>query len=168
MTGGKEDEASEFPDVAARVLVVAGVLCGDFWVRLFVGWWGCVFDCLGFVVTRNRASAKKAGALFERVVADYLAEQLDDDRIERRVRNGNKDRGDISGVRTLTGGRIVLECKDYGGIYHVGEWLREAEIERGNDDAVAGVVVAKRRGKSDPADAVVFMSLNDFVRLVGG
>ena len=119
-------------------------------------------------MTRNRASAKKAGALFERVVADYLAAVLDDDRIERRVRNGNKDRGDISGVRTALGERLVLECKDYGGVYHVGEWLTEAETERGNDDAVAGVVVAKRRGKSDPADAVVFMTLEAFSRLVGG
>ena len=49
-------------------------------------------------MTRNRASAKKAGALFERVVADYLAAELDDDRVERRVRNGAFDRGDISGV----------------------------------------------------------------------
>jgi hypothetical protein len=118
-------------------------------------------------MTRNRASAKKAGALFERVVADYLAAELDDDRIERRVRNGNKDRGDISGVRSPVCGRIVLECKDYGGVYHVGEWLREAEVERGNDDAAVGVVVAKRRGKSDPAEAVVFMTLEAFARLVG-
>lgn len=119
-------------------------------------------------MSRNRASAKKAGSMFERVVADYLADQLDDDRIERRVRNGAKDRGDISGVRTLDGGRVVLECKDYGGVYHVGEWLGEAEVERGNDDAAVGVVVAKRRGKANPADAVVFMTLEAFARLVGG
>lgn len=106
--------------------------------------------------------------MFERVVADYLAQQLDDDRIERRARNGAKDRGDISGVRTAFGGRVVLECKDYGGVYHVGEWLREAEVERGNDDADIGLVVAKRRGKSNPAEAVVFMTLEAFSRLVGG
>ena len=50
----------------------------------------------------------------------------------------------------------------------MGEWLREAEVERGNDDAAVGVVVAKRRGKSDPAEAVVFMTLEAFARLVGG
>lgn len=119
-------------------------------------------------MTRNRTSAKKAGALFERVVADYLADQLDDDRIERRVRNGNKDRGDISGVRTMLGERLVLESKDYGGVYHVSEWLREAEIERGNDDAAVGVVVAKRRGVTDPGQQVVFMTLESFARLLGG
>ena len=126
-----------------------------------------VFDCLG-VVSRNIASAKKAGATFERAVADYLADALNDDRIERRVRNGSKDRGDVSGVRTAFGGRVVLECKDYGGVFHVGEWLKEAETERGNDDADVGLVVAKRRGKSDPAEAAVFMTLETFARLVGG
>lgn len=118
-------------------------------------------------MTRNRASAKKAGALFERVVADYLAAELDDDRIERRVRNGNKDRGDISGVRMVTGERVVIESKDYGGIYHVAEWLKEAETERGNDDATIGVVVAKRRGVVDPAQQVVFMTLEAFSKLIG-
>lgn len=118
-------------------------------------------------MTRTRASAKAAGARFEQAVADYLAREVDD-RIERRVKHGANDRGDISGVRTLLGERLVLECKDYGGVYHVGEWLTEAEVERGNDDAVAGVVVAKRRGKSNPGDAVVFMTLEAFARLVGG
>jgi hypothetical protein len=42
------------------------------------------------------------------------------------------------------------------------------EVERDNDDAAVGVVVAKRRGKSDPAKAVVFMTLEAFARLVGG
>ena len=84
------------------------------------------------------------------------------------MRNGNKDRGDISGVRTALGERLVIETKDYGGVYHVTEWLNEAEVERGNDDAAVGVVVAKRRGKADPAQAVVFMTLEGFARLVGG
>ena len=117
-------------------------------------------------MSRSRASAKAAGSRFEQVVADYLARVVDD-RIERRVKHGANDRGDISGVRMVTGERVVLECKDYGGVYHVGEWLREAEVERGNDDARVGVVVAKRRGKADPAEAVVFMTLEAFARLVG-
>jgi hypothetical protein len=118
-------------------------------------------------MTRNRASAKAAGSRFEQAVADYLACEVDD-RIERRVKHGANDRGDISGLRMMTGERIIAECKDYGGVYHVGEWLKEAEVERGNDDARVGVVVAKRRGKSDPAEAVVFMTLEAFARLVGG
>lgn len=118
-------------------------------------------------MTRNRASAKKAGSAFERSVADYLAAEVDD-RIDRRAKTGAQDRGDIGGLRTLLGDRIAVECKDYGGVYHVSEWLREAETERGNDDAALGVVVAKRRGVTDPAQQVVFMTLEAFSRLVGG
>ena len=119
-------------------------------------------------LTRSRASAKAAGASFERAVADYLARVLEDDRIDRRVKRGPDDRGDIANVRSPICGRIVLEAKDYGGQYHVTEWLNEAEVERGNDDAALGIVVAKRRGKADPAQAVVFMTLEGFARLVGG
>ena len=117
-------------------------------------------------MTRTRASAKKAGAGFERLVADYLAGYLDDDRIDRRVKNGAKDRGDIAGVRAH-GQRIVIECKnetrpDLSGA------LREAEIERGNDDALAGVVAHKRHGKADPAEQLVTMRLADFAALLAG
>ena len=117
-------------------------------------------------MTRTRASAKKAGATFERQIADYMAANLDD-RIDRRVKTGTKDRGDIGGVRTINGGRVVLECKNYGGTFNVAEWLREADVERGNDDAVVGAVVAKRRGVTHPGDQVVFMTVDDLIVLLG-
>jgi hypothetical protein len=41
-------------------------------------------------------------------MANYFA-LLVDDRIERRTKNGNKDRGDLSGLRHL-GLRVVVEC----------------------------------------------------------
>ena len=116
-------------------------------------------------MARNRASAKAAGARFERAIADCLA-ALVDDRIDRRVKTGNKDRGDIAGLRHM-GGR-VLELKDYGGRYLLGPWLREAEVERGNDDALAGAVVIKRRGVSDPLEQVVAMTMRDLVALLTG
>lgn len=116
-------------------------------------------------MTRSRASAKQAGAKFETLVAAYLAGKVDD-RIERRTRNGARDRGDISGLRAPHGGRLVVECKDYGGQLKPGPWLVEAEVERGNDDALAAFVVAKRRGTTDPADQFVLMSLRDLVALL--
>jgi len=119
-------------------------------------------------VTRNRASAKKAGSSFERLVADYLASELHDDRIDRRVKYGSNDRGDIAGLRTIRGGRIVLEAKDYGGRFEVSAWLNQAELERGNDDAAIGAVVAKRRGVAAPAAQVVFMTLGTFAALLEG
>jgi hypothetical protein len=117
-------------------------------------------------MTRNRASAKAAGSRFERAIADCLAHHVDD-RVDRRVKTGAKDRGDIAGLRHM-GGRIVLELKDYGGRYLLGPWLREAEIERGNDDALAGAVVIKRRGVTEPLDQVVAMTVRDLVSLMTG
>lgn len=114
---------------------------------------------------RSRQSAKRAGARFEQAVAAYLAEHVDD-RIERRASNGARDRGDITGLRHM-GRRVVVECKDTTR-WEPSAWLAEAETERGNDDAAAGIVVAKRRGKADPADAVVLMSLADLVALLTG
>ncbi|WRS30570.1 hypothetical protein U6G28_02470 [Actinomycetaceae bacterium MB13-C1-2] len=116
-------------------------------------------------MSRSRASAKQAGTRFERLVADYLAATVDD-RIDRRVKTGNKDRGDISGVRHMLG-RVVLECKDTTRINLAG-WAAETEIERGNDDALAGVTVHKRHGKGQPEDQWVTMTLADFVALLTG
>lgn len=119
-------------------------------------------------MTRNRASAKKAGSRFERIIADWLRDRLDTPHIDRRVKTGAKDRGDIGGVTTIAGGRVCLELKDYGGVFHVTPWLNEIEVEQGNDDARVGAVIAKRRGVSDPAEQVVFLTLENFARLIEG
>ena len=121
-------------------------------------------------MTRNRKSAKQAGSLFESQVAGYLSDALDDDRIERRAKNGSKDRGDVGGVRTVTGERVVIEAKDYGGRLLPAQWIAEAETERGNDDAAVGVVVAKRRGfgVKQMGDQYVLMTLRELAVLLGG
>jgi hypothetical protein len=118
-------------------------------------------------MTRNRASAKAAGTKHAQGFAAYAAERLDNDGIERRDKNGAKDRGDITGIK-FAGQRIVVECKDYGGIYHVGEWLNEAEVERRNDNAGVTMVVAKRRAKGHPGDQVVMMTVDDLLSLMTG
>lgn len=117
-------------------------------------------------MSRNRASARKAGASFERLIADALATHVDD-RIDRRVKTGAKDKGDIAGIRHM-GGRVVVETKDYGGRLLVGPWLNEADIERGNDDAAVGLVIAKRRGTADPLEQIVLMTVRDLVALLTG
>lgn len=116
-------------------------------------------------MTRNRKSAKAAGARFERLIADCLAEHVDD-RIDRRVKTGAKDRGDIAGVR-VHGQRMVLECKDVATLALSG-WMREAEDERGNDDALLAAVVHKRRGKGDPLDQWVTLTVRELVALLRG
>jgi hypothetical protein len=62
-------------------------------------------------MTRSRQSAKQAGARFERQICDYLAEVLQDDRIDRRVKRGNSGRGDVAGLR-CHGKRLVAELKN--------------------------------------------------------
>lgn len=117
-------------------------------------------------MTRSRASAKAAGTRFERLIADCLA-ALVDDRIDRRVKTGSKDRGDIGGLRDAHGKRVVIECKDHSRLDLAG-WVEQADIERGNDDAVAGLVVHKRRGHGDPLDQYVTCTLRDLIALTTG
>ncbi|WP_243410769.1 hypothetical protein [Mycobacterium kansasii] len=89
-----------------------------------------------------------------------------DDRVERRARNGSRDRGDISGVR-LHGQRVVLEVKDCARLDLPG-WIREAQFEAGNDDALVGLVVHKRRGVSDPMAQWVTCTVADLVAILTG
>ncbi len=117
-------------------------------------------------MSRSRASAKQAGARFERLIADHLRDTVDD-RIDRRVKTGAHDRGDIGGLRHM-GERIVVEVKDYGGRLQVGPWLNEAEIERGNDDATVALVIAKRLGYGDPAEQIVLLTVRDLAALLTG
>lgn len=116
---------------------------------------------------RTNRSARDAGTRFERAVADYLAGLLGDGGIDRQVKAGRRDVGDIRGV-FMRGGRVAVECKDYGGRHDLPQWLREAEAERGNADAAYGVVVWKRRGTADPAEQYVTMTLRTFAAMLAG
>ncbi|MFJ2619715.1 hypothetical protein [Glutamicibacter sp. NPDC087344] len=102
----------------------------------------------------------------ERVTADYLARALDDDGIDRQVRTGALDLGDVRGVK-IWGQPVAIECKDVATMA-LPAWLREAERERGNLDALAGVVVHKRRGSAIPGEQLVTMTLRDFGALLSG
>lgn len=117
-------------------------------------------------MSRNRRSAKAAGTRFERAVADYLAEELDDDRIDRAPKAGAKDKGDIAGVR-MGGHKIVVECKDVSRM-DLPKWTREAQVEAGNAGALVGVVVHKRHGVANPGRQWCTMTLEDLVSLLKG
>lgn len=114
-------------------------------------------------MSRSRASAKAAGASFERLVADYLHDNWDDI-IDRRVKTGAKDKGDIANFR-VAGQRIVVECKDEAKVNLAG-WVTEAQTEAENDEALLGLVAAKRRGKGKPEDQYVILTLGDLVKLL--
>lgn len=63
-------------------------------------------------------------------MAWYLADALDDDRIERRARNGAKDRGDIGGVRCIAGRVVVEGARTFPRRLNLSGWVDEAETER--------------------------------------
>lgn len=108
------------------------------------------------------------GSEFEQDVSDYLSAVLGDDRIERRAKNGKNDRGDITGLM-VRGSRCVVECKNCKRT-ELADWVEQAEVERGNDDAEYGVVVHKRRGygRKRLGGSYVTMTLETFAAIVAG
>lgn len=113
---------------------------------------------------RSNASAKAAGRNFEKLVANYLAETVDD-RIERRRQTGALDRGDIAAVRTKNGQRVVIECKNTSRPT-LAAWLKETETERQNDNAAIGVIAHKRHGNNKPGEQLITMTLKNFATLL--
>lgn len=130
-------------------------------------------------MTRNRASAKKAGTSQERLVADYFRDNIiGGSHIDRRAKTGNKDKGDLGGIqtnlRTADEGwrmRIVAEVKNTMKLA-LGTWIGEAETERLNDTdrfgepAGAAIVIHKRHGKAAAGDQLVTMTARDFVAIL--
>lgn len=108
---------------------------------------------------------RQKGSTFERQIADRLAATVDD-RIDRRAKTGSKDKGDIGGLR-VHGQRVVVECKNTTRVA-LGVWALEAEAERVNDGALAGIIVHKRHGKGQPQDQWVTMTVADFEAIVTG
>jgi len=105
----------------------------------------------------------KKGASFERLTADYWRDNYDD-RIDRRVKTGAKDKGDLANVR-LGSHRIVVECKNERAI-SLAAWVKEAQEEAVNDGALCGVVVAKRKGNARPEDQYVILRQEDLLKLL--
>jgi hypothetical protein len=116
-------------------------------------------------LARSRASAKQAGSRFEREQADYLQANVSRF-IDRKVRTGALDQGDIANVETSVGWQIAVECKNYGGQIKAAEWVAEAHAERDNSGAAAGIVIAKRRGTTAPGAQWVLMTVDDLVVLL--
>lgn len=106
----------------------------------------------------------KKGSSFERSIANAIYDQ-GWPYADRRVKTGSKDKGDIAGFTTRDCHRIVLECKNVRTM-NLGGWVGEAETERVNDDAIAGFVVHKRRGKADPLDQYVTGTLRDLIAIL--
>lgn len=110
-------------------------------------------------MARSRASAKAAGSSFERLIADWLRDHVSEF-IDRRVKTGALDKGDISNVRLPSGERVVLELKNTTRATLAG-WVQEAQQEAVNDGAALGIVVHKRHGKGKAEDQYVTMTMRE-------
>lgn len=110
---------------------------------------------------------KQKGTAFETLITQALQHAFpEDDRIDRAPLRGAKDEGDIRGVCSPFG-RVVIECKNHNRL-ELAQWVDEAEVERGNADAIAAVVVHKRKGKGKAGDQYVTLTLRDLIFLLGG
>jgi hypothetical protein len=112
------------------------------------------------------SAASRKGQTFERLIANHLRDNLDD-RIDIRPKNGTNDRGDIGGIRTTTGGKVVAELKNHNRM-ELGQWIKETETERGNDDAQVGVVIHKRKGAGQAGAQYVTLTVDSLILLLGG
>ena len=113
---------------------------------------------------RNLRSAKTAGSRFERLIADHLDARLYGLHVDRQVKTGARDSGDIAGVH-LAGKRIAIECKNVTRM-DLPKWTREAHAEAGNIGGAAGLVIHKRHGNGKPEDQWVTMTVTDLVTII--
>lgn len=113
---------------------------------------------------RNLRSAKAAGSRFERLIADHLNDRLYGLNVDRQVKTGARDSGDIAGVH-LSGKRIAIECKNVTRM-DLPRWTQEAHAEAGNIGGAAGVVIHKRHGNGKPEDQWVTMTVTDLVTII--
>lgn len=117
-------------------------------------------------MSRTRKSAKQAGTRFERSMADYFARVLGDADIDRQIKTGSKDKGDIRGLY-FRGQPLTLECKNCARM-ELPQWLREAEVEAGNADSELWAVCHKRKGIADPAEQYVTMTARTLAAMIAG
>lgn len=113
---------------------------------------------------RNLRSAKAAGSRFERLIADYLDDRLYGLHVDRQVKTGVHDSGDIAGVH-LAGRRIAIECKNVTRM-DLPKWTREAHTEAGNIGGAVGLVIHKRHGNGKPEDQWVTMTVTDLATII--
>lgn len=99
-------------------------------------------------------------------MADILAEWVDT-RIDRKVKTGALDKGDIGNLR-MHDQKITVECKDYGGQIKAAEWAAEGAAERVNDGGLAWIVLAKRKGITDPMKQWVLTEVGELIALLNG
>ena len=109
----------------------------------------------------------RKGSSFERLEADYFKENWPDgaaEFIDRQVKVGSRDVGDLANVR-LGKHKIAVELKNVKSMNLAG-WLKEAQDEAANLDAIAGIVVHKRVKHGQPGEQYLTMTVDDLINII--
>jgi Holliday junction resolvase len=106
------------------------------------------------------SKSKQRGTAFETLVLQQFKEHYPS--AIRSPLSGAADRGDIY---IFEENRYAIECKNVARMDLSG-WVGEAEVEAANAGKQVGVVVHKRKGKGQPAEQYVTMTLGSFLTLV--
>lgn len=112
--------------------------------------------------------AKDKGTAYETAVVRYLRDRLGDEEIDRMPLRGNRDEGDVRGLK-LRGMPVCVEVKNHRQL-RLTEWMGQLEAERGNMDAELGMIVAHRAGCGDRriGESWCVMTLDDVLALALG
>ena len=105
------------------------------------------------------SKAKQKGTAAETAVVKFLRDN-GFPHAERRALHGTVDKGDITGC-----GPVVFEVKNHAKMDLAG-WIKELESETVNAKADTGVVVAKKRGTTNPAEWYAVLPFEWFVKLL--
>ena len=112
-----------------------------------------------------KTKPKALGTMWETDVRNYVAKELDDERIERRALHGAKDMGDIHGL-FAHGYEGIIECKrdrDMGA-KALEEYQRQTLDERENSDADFALLVVKNFNHGT-GEAFCWVTLRDLARI---
>lgn len=115
-------------------------------------------------MSRNRRSAKAAGARFNRLIVDGLREALQDRNIQVAPSWGPVDKGDVVNLR-IDGHDLVIQTKDVTRLDLPGG-TGDAKVQAVNAGALAGFFVHKRKGSQDPMKQWVSCTLAEIVAII--
>lgn len=106
---------------------------------------------------------KNKGSAYERQIVSYLRET--GFAVDRTRAGWSDDRGDIHGICSADGTPFVIECKNHQRL-NLSGWIKELYAEITNAKGVAGVLVHKRRGTTNPQDQYATLPFGMLVQLL--
>lgn len=106
---------------------------------------------------------KTKGSAYERTIVDYL--RRSGFRVDRTRAGWTDDRGDVHGVTSPKNQPFTIECKNHARLNLAG-WIGELYTEIHNAGGVAGVLVHKKRGTTDPAEQYATLPFGMLVQLL--